>query len=281
MERILIPSIHQTLTAYERDTFRVELILGYDEGDAYWQDRANQLDAVHNGNNQAAEPIPVSFLSIRKKPGRESLVPFNELCQAAYDYGATYIVRVNDDTQFISPRWATLAIRTLQQYSPPHVGVVGPTCHEGNTAILTHDMVHAPSHFKIFDTYYPTVFDNYYVDDWISRVYGNERTKMMEDWVVIHHLHMYGTRYKPSFGQDKYLNDTIKEGQTAIQKFLLSKLTVDDLETQKQKCNEKKHVILRKDMIARVDGPMAGLHLSLIANKSIESQNSCNSLHQS
>lgn len=280
LERILIPSIHQTLTAHEREAFRVELILGYDEDDAFWQDRANQLDAVHNGNHQAEDPIPVSFLSIRKKAGRENLIPFNELCQAAYDYGATYIVRVNDDTQFISPRWATLAIRTLQQYSPPNVGVVGPTCHEGNTKILTHDMVHAPSHLQIFDTYYPTVFDNYYVDDWISRVYGNERTKMMEDWVVIHHLHMYGTRYKPSFSQDNYLNDTIKEGQAAIQHFLLSKLTIDDLRIQKQKCYEKKHLVLGKDILARVDGPMAGLHLSLIANNTIESQHSCNSLHR-
>jgi len=89
---------------------------------------------------------------------------------------------------------------------------------------------------------------------------------------------MYGTRYKPSFSQDNYLNDTIKEGQAAIQHFLLSKLTIDDLRIQKQKCYEKKHVVLGKDILARVDGPMAGLHLSLIANNTMESQHSCNSL---
>ena len=248
LKNYLIPSIHQTLTEDERTTYRVELILGYDEGDPYWQHRHNQLEAETIGNSGTAHPIPVSFVSIPKERHQnENRIPFNELCQAAYDCGATYIVRINDDSEFKTSGWITLAIRTLLSYAPPNVGVVGPTCHQGNTEILTHDMVHAPTHYQIFDTYYPPIFDNYYIDDWMTHVYGHDRTTMIKEWEVIHHLNKYGTRYHPTFHHDSYLNETIKEGKENIRRFLLSTLTGKGdsygggKRLEKQRVMEQKH----------------------------------------
>jgi hypothetical protein len=60
---------------------------------------------------------------------------------AAAEDGADYLYRINDDTEFVTP-WVGLALSALRGYSPPNVGVVGPICREGNTRIITHDLVH-------------------------------------------------------------------------------------------------------------------------------------------
>ena len=60
-------------------------------------------------------------------------------------------------------------VRVLGSFSPPNVGVVGPLCAEGNTLIMTHDFVHR-THLEIFEHYYPPVFSDWWMDDWISKV---------------------------------------------------------------------------------------------------------------
>ena len=79
-------------------------------------------------------------------------------------------VCVSDDTEFTTGKWTSLAVSALSGLSPPNLGVVGPVCAQGNQAILTHDFVHV-THWRIFGYYYPPVLDNWWIDDWITRVY--------------------------------------------------------------------------------------------------------------
>lgn len=82
------------------------------------------------------------------------------------------------------------AIRSLRSYSPPNVGVVGPVCAEGNAKILTHDLVHR-HHLSIFEFYYPPVLSDWWMDDWITHVYGTRRfTK--GPFSVRHHTGAHG-----------------------------------------------------------------------------------------
>ena len=46
---------------------------------------------------------------------------------------------------------------------------MGPSCSDGNMKILTHDFVHR-THLEIFEHYYPPVFSDWWMDDWISKV---------------------------------------------------------------------------------------------------------------
>ena len=262
LERSLLPSIYDTITPEERSKFRVELILGYDHDDTYWQQEEHHRLSPRGWNKGQPtsytdhEPIPVSFLSIHKDPNgeRPNRIPFNELCRAAYDYGATYIVRINDDTEFMTKGWITVATNALSKFNPPNVGVVGPTCHEGNQAIMTHDMVHAPTHYKIFDTYYPKEFDNYYVDDWISNVYGEDRTKQLVNWEVKHHLTTFWTRYEPTFHQDKLLNQSIAEGHNLMDAFVGGNRKIE---------KKNQFRVLGTNVIESADGPIQKLHLAL------------------
>ena len=64
-------------------------------------------------------------------------------------------------------------------------GVVGPFCEEGNQNILNHDFT-ARLHMDIFGmNYYPPELVDWWMDDWISSVYGDGRTRMLENIEVM------------------------------------------------------------------------------------------------
>ena len=63
-----------------------------------------------------------------------------------------YFVRINDDSEFASNGWTTMAVEKLKSYRPQNVGVVGPTVGYGNHNILVFDFVHR-THMDLFGTY--------------------------------------------------------------------------------------------------------------------------------
>ena len=152
----------------------------------------------------------------------------NDILNVAYNDGADYIVRVNDDTDFVTEGWTSMGVEALLSMDPPNIGVVGPDCPDGNTMILTHDMVHR-NHMDIFGgKYYPPVFKNWFLDDWISHVYGSERTRRLLLWQVRHHIEHHGTRYQP-FGGEIILHELEKElkmGKAALNEWLLRRKEV-------------------------------------------------------
>ena len=130
------------------------MLLGFNDDDAFWLERAESLKQ-HSPNFlhiiHAFMPLPIVVREGRSVTSMINIT--NTLVQNAYSKGAEYIVRVNDDTEFVSKGWLTKAIQTLRSYNPPNVGVVGPLCRQGNTGILTHDMIHR-MHMEIFETYW-------------------------------------------------------------------------------------------------------------------------------
>lgn len=284
LEQKLLASIYKTITETERARYRVELILGYDHDDEYWRQDINHHLSPKNSAGSVIfdnlEPIPVNYVSIRKDPtgDRPNRIPFNELCQAALDYGAEYIVRINDDSEFVTTGWITAATNALTSFSPPNVGVVGPTCSQGNQNIMTHDMVHAPSHLSIFDTYYPKEFDNYYVDDWMTHVYGKERTRQLDDWEVVHHYQVFwqwsvSQRYKPTYHQDKLLDNLVMEGTKKLESALseMERLNMDGVISDGDRMIQRDKLrVLGTAALDRVDGPMREMHQFLMGKLSIK-----------
>ena len=164
-------------------------------------------------------------LFFSKTHEKKNNIPFNEVAKVAFEDDAEYFVRINDDTEFTTADWITLGTNALKTFKPPNVGVVGPLCREGNTDILTHDMVHR-THLTIFGgTYYPDVFSNWWLDDWITVVYsrenlGNETNhlRVLKDWKVRHHIKE--TRYKVDAGEKNFLEGELKRGRDLILTYL-------------------------------------------------------------
>ena len=116
-----------------------------------------------------------------------------------------------------------LTSRTLsspnKEMSPPY-GVVGPACKQGNVEILTHDFTHR-THMEIFNkTYYPPELIDWWMDDWISRVYGSGRTKQLAAVEVLHHTGTHGQRYDGTVDNELHLGRLIMEGKAQITKYM-------------------------------------------------------------
>ena len=148
-------------------------------------------------------------------------IAINEIAHQAYKDGVDYMCRINDDTTFMTKNWTSFGIKTLSNFEPANVGVVGPTCRQGNIHVMTHDMVHR-THLLIFNYYYPPVFENCFLDDWITLVYKPNRSIKLETWEVFHSLKQ-GTRYTVHFSLEKFLAILVTTGKIAIESYSIHK----------------------------------------------------------
>ncbi len=139
LQTILIPSLARSISKSDRAAYTFRLYLAADHDDTFWIEHQDQIEAP-------------DWLSVRLEfyevPAHK--IPFNPMMRAAFDDGAAYMVRVNDDSEFLTPNWVSKGMQTLLSYSPPNVGMVGPESLGDNQRIMTHDMVHR-THLDIFE----------------------------------------------------------------------------------------------------------------------------------
>ena len=208
LQTLMIPSIKRSITTNDKNTYDFHLYLAADHDDAFWLKNNNKIQVP----NWLSLHFHFFTVPLHK-------IPFNQMMRKAYDDGAEYMVRINDDSQFVTDNWVSKGVGTLASYDPPNVGMVGPNCKEGNTDIMTHDMVHR-THLKIFPHYYPDVFSAWYVDDWITHVYGKKRSTKIMNWIIKHHVNTHGTRYRVDTNQRKLLDSEISKGNLRIANWL-------------------------------------------------------------
>lgn len=248
-----LPSVGFSVTRQELAKYNVQVLLVFDRGDSFWE-----KETVRSWVRKQFPRLTLNFLSINKGIASQSRIPFNEACQAAYEYGADYIVRVNDDTEFDVEGWISRGVAKLSEYQHK-VGVVGPT-DRGNKKILTHDMVHR-THMDIFDRYYPEEFDNWWIDDWISGVYGDDRTHMLSDWTVINHSGKTGDmRYKVNEKLKQHLAPALSHGNQRVRQYLahIKAATVNGTSYTKTTFKRKHDFcVLGTERAGLVEGPMA------------------------
>ena len=161
--------------------FEYWLYLAYDAGDLFFDNQTNQAQSRAWIDEHITTPLKDKGIVFRfalmrfHNPWRKPGPAFNFLTRAAFSDGADYLYRLNDDT-ILKSVWAQEAVRALRGFSPPLLGAVGPYCRHGNQAILTHDIVHR-QHLEIFEMYYPPVLTDWWLDDWMSNVYGINNTR--------------------------------------------------------------------------------------------------------
>lgn len=183
-----------------------------------------------NGIIITFEPVEVN--NHLKKPGPV----FLEMARRAYNLGAHYFYRVNDDTEF-KGHWPKLYIHGLLSLGPPY-GVIGPSSLGSNDQILTHDFVHR-THMEIFEmNYYPVELTDWWMDNWISVVYGQKRTYISLKAAVVHHTYAHGQRYEVDRSNERFLSSGIKNGKRLIRNWMLkhniSDYTINEFDSDKQ-----------------------------------------------
>lgn len=151
-----------------------------------------------------------------KKPGPV----FLEMARAAYAAGAAYFYRINDDTELMV-NWPSRFVAGMQAMTAPY-GVIGPLCNQGNERILTHDFT-CRLHMDIFEmNYYPPELTDWWMDDWISLVYGQQRTFKAKSVPVMHHTGTHGTRYTVDASNANRLVGLVESGRKKIRQWMLT-----------------------------------------------------------
>jgi hypothetical protein len=199
----------------EPEAYTYRVLVGYDSDDRLFNNK-NIITSLLNWSQENLPFINLTthvFLNPTHKPGPV----MNYLSKEAYKLGCDFMYRINDDTELVTKQWTSAFINVLASFKPPMLGVVGPTCLEGNTNILTHDFVHR-SHLDIFATHYPIELTDWWLDDWISAVYGPKRTSKLPDVLVIHHV--ITTRYEVSWGTKIKLSVLLSGGNQTLQSYL-------------------------------------------------------------
>ena len=178
----------QSLARSDDAGFDVAFYIGHDAGDTVWDtDVARdqiahvlqlQVNAIYGDgtatskqNLIVANPTRIG-LSIKmvRCQGKSMVSASNCAISHAFEDGAEYWYRVNDDTKLTTVNWVQDFTHALQSFDPPNVGVVGPA-DDANDRILTYDFVHR-THWEIFGFQYPRFLRNWWCDDWITYVYG-------------------------------------------------------------------------------------------------------------
>jgi hypothetical protein len=227
----LLPSLRTSIDC----GFRYIFVMGFDEGDAYHDSEGGMgktkawfkqhIQDILEQNGIQISFLPVKVRNTLKKPGPI----FIAMARAAYEAEADYFYRVNDDTEMVG-RWPSRFVGALQKLPPPY-GVVGPFC-EVNKKILTHDFVHR-THMDIFGmNYYPPALVDWWMDDWVTLVYGFSRTLISRKAEVIHHTGAHGQRYQVNQANEKKVNSLVQEGRQMIRQWMLKhEVPLDEIAT--------------------------------------------------
>merc|ERR1712032_850631 len=68
--------------------------------------------------------------------------------------------------------------------------------------------------------YYPPELVDWWMDDWISRVYGSRRTRQGQSVPVVHHRGAHGQRYQADKSNRKHLERLLAEGKKNIMQYM-------------------------------------------------------------
>ncbi|CAH1780714.1 unnamed protein product [Owenia fusiformis] len=214
----LLPSFCKTASK----GFSYHFYLAHDHDDPYFNLTDSHVMFTKEFNAAIAKhcpsDIPVRLHLVRcGHSGKPAWAQTDAMWEAYLD-NMPFFYRVNDDSVLLTEGWSEVFTETLSKYVPPYIGVVGPTHIGGNLKILTYDFTHK-THQDIFGIYYPRLFTDVCADDWITSVYGPNRTTKLEG-VILKHTQEKGTRYKVHFGVKRKLQATIASNQKILNRYI-------------------------------------------------------------
>lgn len=212
-----LASIGPTIQNSTSQSFQI--FVGYDTGDPFF-DNSTTLAALSAHMSTALPSVAFEAVRVRN-PTQQPMPVLNSLSRAAYSAGCDFMYHIDDDTEFVTPDWATRFESTLRSFVPPLWGVVGPTCHEGNNAVITHDFVHR-THLDLFRTHYPPQLTTWWFDDWITNVYGPSNTHKLPDVIVRDHPERTVLRYDVNWESADQLPALTVEGRQHVRNAMVS-----------------------------------------------------------
>jgi hypothetical protein len=212
----LIPTLVPSLSNDEKNNNIITIFLGVDDNDVLYTTNPQIIDVISSEFNYLSNNTNLTLKIVKcNNTNHNPVRVWNLLFQIACDEQYDYFYQLGDDIEFLSSNWLTKFIKALPT---TNIGIIGP--YDINPTrpvnLITQSFTNR-NHIKIFNTYYPDIFTNWYSDNWIQGVYGNNSILLTD------------VRIKNAGGKPKYiidnkndvLNEQIKLGKDKINKFLL------------------------------------------------------------
>jgi len=207
----------------EPHLFQYRLYLGYDDGDAYYDNPNNQQEFY----NQFKKLIPEQYQSrfqlklLELKNVSSPARAASDVSRRCHDEGAEYIFKLNDDISMDSPGFSSNLTYELQNRPIKNFGMVCPNHEGGNTRICVIDYTHR-THLDIFEYHYPRAFTDWYCDNWISFVYGKldavPYARKLNHVRAIHHVRMQRYDVNPEAGG--HYGQEIERGRKIVEEYV-------------------------------------------------------------
>jgi hypothetical protein len=164
-----VPFFKELFQSFEKTkeaAYTYTFFIGYDDDDEFYK----QYGTKSNNKIRIFE-----LTGCKNSPAKA----WNKLAMLAYNDSETYydyFFQIGDDVRIETRGWTTQFITNLQSHS--NIGVVGP-CYmknyigrvsAGNPPVIENAFVHR-THLDIFGFFFHPSINNWFCDDWISRVY--------------------------------------------------------------------------------------------------------------
>ena len=192
---IFLPSFCRTISP----GFRYKIFVAYDYNDPYlnetlvsdvFKESFKRYTKLNSTKNSTSVELRMVHCNYSGKPAWSQ----NDALMTAHQENFAYYFMVNDDTEIVLSGWTEALVHALANQKPPNFGLVGPKHRGDHQAILTHNFVHK-IHIDIFSFFYPRVFETWYGDEWITRVYSPHFMREVPSALVRHPSRHDGPRY--------------------------------------------------------------------------------------
>ena len=203
--KIMYSSFLKTMNKDKK--YNYNFYLGYDDDDTFYiNNREKIIEHFKKLNSENSIELH-SVTGMKSKVGQI----WSFLADIAKEKNH-FLYQLGDDIELITSGWEDVFIDTLKKRN--YIGVTGPK-DLTNPRILTQSFVHK-IHLEIFKSYYPEKIYNWYIDDWITFVYG-KRAMRFSNMQVINRggEERYKTASKP-----KTASKELKEGKIILKKYL-------------------------------------------------------------
>lgn len=104
--------------------------------------------------------------------------------------------------------------------------------------------------------YYPPELTDWWMDDWISSVYGSQRTIQVTATEAIHHTGAHGQRYAVDASREKLLSDLVRSGREKIRHYMVKTNVKPAMIKQFDEDTRMNRVYPSKDFVLSHDGQL-------------------------
>jgi len=219
---VMLPSMLATIDTQSMK-YQYILYIGYELGDKVLDNPA-KLERLRRRLGDLLAGTAVQAKVLRFPAVHSTTTLWNALFHAAAADSAQYFLASHDDTEFTPPAqaggahsklWTDAVVEALQR-SPmqTNFGVAGPTDRR-SVRLVTHPVVHVPTHSAIFGSLYPPHLGNQEHEQWISRVYGPRSTFLLTS-VGVYNGHRFSGRAQGCRQSSDTVDFAVEDGAQAV-----------------------------------------------------------------